>query len=241
MSNKNNIFFSKYYLYLAFFYFLSIITTTVSANYFFKMGPFSMAGGIFIFPFSFLIGAIIGEVYNYSYQRIVVILSVLCQLVFVVYVHFIVTFPPASFFYGQSQYQAVFSSDLRYAIFAIIGLYFSELINVYLLTKWKCKSPGVGFIVRAFLCIAVSQLGLSVVVNIGAFLGETGGLAGLIHLGVSNYVMKMLATMIFIVPSYVFVVYLKKREGVTYLDVNTKFKPFSTKVDNVYLVKKSYG
>ena len=72
-ASPNNGVFSKYFLCLAFIYFLSIVTTTVSADYFFRIHDFDFAGGIFIFPFSFLVGAVIGEVYNYSYQRLFIV------------------------------------------------------------------------------------------------------------------------------------------------------------------------
>ena len=236
--SNNKTFFSKSFLLLAFIYFTSIVTTTVSADYFFSISKFSFAGGIFIFPFSFMVGSVIGEVYNYSYQRIVVIFTVICQLLFVIYTNIFIHFTPASFFHFQKSYQQVYSSDFRYFIFAIVGLYFAELTNVYLLTKWKCKSPGSSFIIRAFFCIAFSQLALSIIVNIGAFMGKTGNVGHLINLLLSNYVMKMIITMVVIVPSYILVNKLKKLEDVNYFDVKTKFSPFSIKIDNIYLNKQ---
>ena len=233
LQNKNAMF-SKHFIFLAFAYFTAIITTTVSANYFFSIGSFYFAGGIFIFPFSFIIGSIIGEVYNYSYQRIVIITSIIFQLIFVLYTKLFIHLTPAPFFQSQNHYLAVYNSDLRYFVFAVIGLYFAEMINVYFLTKWKCKSPGVNYMIRAFICITISQLGLSIVVNVGAFVGKTGDIYGLIDLSASNYLMKLFVTSLLIVPSYWVVNFLKKIEQVTYYDVKTKFEPFSPRIHNVY-------
>lgn len=230
----NQHYFSVNFLFLSFIYLLSILATTVAANYFFKIYHFYFAGGIFIFSFSFLIGAMIGEVYNYSYQRLVIILSVIIQLIFIVYINIFTSLTPADFFHDQKSYLVVFSPINRYFLWAICGLYFSELINVYLLTKWKCSCPGRGYVYRAFFCIALSQFILSLVVNIGAFNGKTAGIHQLINLTLSNYIMKMIVTTALLLPYYFIVTYLKKKEKVLYLDIKTKFSPFSLQINNVY-------
>ena len=233
MTNQN-VTFSKNFLILSFIYLLSILATTISANYFFQIYNFNFAGGIFIFPLSFLIGTVIGEVYNYSYQRFVIIISVSIQMIFVFYIRLFISLRPAAFFHNQPAYQTVFGSDMRYFIFAVIGLYFSELINVYLLTRWKAVSKGRGYFYRAFFCIILSQLGLSLIVNLGAFLGKTNNIEQLVNLTSSNYIMKVILTAVALPFCCMLVNKLRMDENRFYFDVKTKFSPFSIKIDNIY-------
>ena len=227
--------FSPIFLILGMVYFLSIISTTCLAESFWEMWPFAFAGGIFIYPLTFSIGGLIGEVYSYTYARFVMLVSALLQAAFVVYAIFIVGLNPAPFFHGKHEFSFVFNNELRYVIFAVLGIFLAEILNVFLLIKWKIKNRRYSYLFRAIMCAYVSQFLLSLVVNIGAFIGKTGSIEDLAWLSISNYLLKMLfGTIYLIICAKILHPFIVRHEKTYFVDIKTKFNPFSFSLRDPY-------
>ncbi|MGC1181336.1 queuosine precursor transporter [Legionella sp.] len=212
------------YLFLG-LYVTFLLSTVCLASRITQIGTMLEPGGIFVFPFTFSICDIVGEVYGYAYPRLFIWIGVLVECVFSLVLITVSHLPAPEFFTQATAYEIVFDPTLRYVISGLIGLLIGELTNVYLLSKWKIFLKGKFFILRSILSTALGQALLTVVVD---FLNYFGKLTDH-HLGwmmVCGYLWKMGFAVIMIFPAWLVVKYLKKVEQVDHYDIHTNFSPF---------------
>ena len=118
-------------------------------------------------------GSIFGEIYGYSYARFTMIVSAFFQALFILNSLLMVVMSSAQFFHNSACYKSVLIPQVRYFAFAVLGIFFSEILNVFLLVKWKVIRCRTSYLTRAIVCALASQFILSLIVNIGAFSGKT--------------------------------------------------------------------
>ena len=182
-------------------------------------------GGIFVFPMTFSICDVVGEVYGYAYPRLFIWIGVLAELIFSLTVIAVSHLPTPEFFEYADAYQIVFDPTLRYVGAGLIGLLVGEFVNVYLLAKWKIFLKGKFFIFRSLLSTAFGQAFLTIIVDLLNYFGKlsTHGLGWMMLCG---YFWKMCCALIMIFPAWLLVKHLKKVENVDHYDINTNFNPF---------------
>lgn len=182
-------------------------------------------GGIFVFPLTFSICDIVGEVYGYAYPRLFIWIGVLAEFLFSLVVITVSHLPAPEFFTQASAYEIVFDPTLRYVGSGLIGLLIGELTNVYLLSKWKIFLKGKFFIMRSLLSTALGQALLTIVVDMLNYFGKLTEH----HLGwmmICGYLWKMSCAILMVFPAWLVVKYLKKVEQVDHYDIHTNFNPF---------------
>lgn len=189
------------------------------------IGPMLEPGGILVFPLTFTICDIVGEVYGYAYPRLFIWIGVLAELIFSL-VTIIVSHAPAPVFFEHTEaYQIVFDPTLRYVGAGLIGLLIGEFANVYLLAKWRIFLKGKFFIFRSLLSTAFGQACLTIIVDILNYTGKLS-ISELGWMMVCGYSWKMCCALIFVFPAWLLVKHLKKIEKVDHYDVHTNFNPF---------------
>lgn len=184
-----------------------------------------MPGGIFVFPITFSICDIVGEVYGYAYSRLFIWIGVLAEFAFSIIVIIVSHLPSPEFFNYTEAYQVVFDPTIRYVGAGLAGLLVGELTNVYLLTKWKIFLKGNFFIFRCLLSTAFGQALLTIIVDTLNYLGKMTE----VHLSwmmFCGYFWKMCTTLVMVFPAWLLVKYLKKVEHVDHYDLHTNFNPF---------------
>ena len=206
--------------------YITLLLIIVSiANRFVSVSISTQPGGIFIFPFTFLICNIVGEVYGYATARFFIWIGIFCEIVFAVFTTTIAHLPYPDFFTTFQAYNTVFDPTIRFVFAGLCGLLFGEFLSVYLLVKWKIKLNGKLFGLRSIGAIAIGQLSLSIIVDVVAFLNRIPFKALLLVI-LSGFLWKMAITLIFIYPAWVIAQNLKIIEKIDFYDVGTKFNPF---------------
>jgi uncharacterized integral membrane protein (TIGR00697 family) len=215
----------KYPFLLLGLYLTFLLSTVCLASRITQLGSVLVPGGIFVFPLTFSICDIVGEVYGYAYPRLFIWVGVLAEFLFSLIVISISHLPAPEFFTQVNAYEIVFNPTLRYVGSSLIGLLVGELTNVYLLSKWKMSFKGKFFILRSLVSTAFGQALLTVIVDTLNYFGKLTDH----HLGwmmVCGYFWKMCFAVIMVFPAWLLVKYLKKVEQVDHYDVNTDFNPF---------------
>ncbi len=214
------------YPYLFLGLYVTFLLSTVSlASRLTTVGSMLVPGGIFVFPLTFSICDIVGEVYGYAYPRLFIWVGILTEFIFSMITIQVSHMAAPEFFDRATAYQIVFDPTLRYVGSGLIGLLIGELANVYLLSKWKIIFKGKYFIFRSLLSTAFGQALLTFIVDILNYFGTVTHH----HLGwmmVCGYLWKMGFAVIMVFPAWLTVRYLKKVEDVDYYDINTNFNPF---------------
>lgn len=215
----------KYPFFFFAFYLTFLLATVCLANRFTMVGAWLEPGGIFIFPMTFTICDIVGEVYGYAYPRLFIWLGIFSEFIFA-FVNTIVSHLPfPNFFHTSFAYQIVFDPTLRYVSASFVSFITGEFVNIYLLTKWKVLLKGRLFILRSLASTALGQACLTVIVDTLNYSGKLDH-KGMLWLMFCGYVWKMVYAIIMAFPAWAIVQVLKKIENVDYYDVNTNFNPF---------------
>lgn len=215
----------KYPYLLLGLYLTFLLSTVCLASRITQIGTMLEPGGIFVFPLTFSICDIVGEVYGYAYPRLFIWIGVLAEFLFSLVVITVSHLPAPDFFTQASAYEIVFDPTLRYVGSGLVGLLIGELTNVYLLSKWKIFLKGKFFILRSLLSTALGQALLTVIVDMLNYFGKLTEH----HLGwmmVCGYLWKMCCAVIMVFPAWLVVKYLKKAEQVDHYDIHTNFNPF---------------
>ncbi|WRS31231.1 queuosine precursor transporter [Actinomycetaceae bacterium MB13-C1-2] len=107
----------------------------------FDLGAFSLIfdGGAVLFPFTYVLGDVLAEVYGWVRTRRVVVLgfliSALASLVFFV----VQLLPPASDYENQAAFEAVLGFVPRIVAASLMAYLVGQLLNAYVLTRIKAR------------------------------------------------------------------------------------------------------
>lgn len=214
-------------------YLTFMLATVCLANKLTVVGNMILPGGIFVFPFTFCICDVVGEVYGYAYPRLFIWVGVFAELIFSLVLIAVSHTTAPDYFKHPEAYQIVFDPTLRYVISGLIALLVGEFVNVYLLAKWKILLRGKFFIFRSLLSTAMGQACLTIIVDILNYTGKMpiGDLVSMMFFG---YSWKMCFSMLLVFPAWLLVKYLKRAEEIDHYDINTNFNPFILSLNEGY-------
>lgn len=206
-------------------YLTFMLATVCLANKLTIVGNMILPGGIFVFPFTFGICDIVGEVYGYAYPRLFIWVGVFSEFVFSLVLIFVSHTKAPDYFKHPEAYTTVFDPTLRYVASGLIALLVGEFVNVYLLAKWKITLQGRFFIFRSLVSTAIGQACLTIIVDILNYTGKMPT-SDLILMMFSGYFWKISFAVMLVFPAWLLVKYLKMVEHIDHYDVNTNFSPF---------------
>lgn len=207
-------------LYLTF-----LLSTVCMANKLTLLGSFILPGGIFVFPVTFGICDVLGEVYGYAYPRLIIWVGVIGELLFSFIVTAVSHMHSPEYFKANEAYQIVFDPTIRYVLSGLAGLLVGEMINIYILAKLKIATRGKFYIPRSLISTAIGQALLTIIVDVLNYTWKMP-MSDLTDMMLSGYAWKMFFALFLAFPSWLLVRYLKKVEKIDYYDVNTNFNPF---------------
>jgi len=201
-----------------------LITANVIAVKIVTLGPFTFPAAIFIFPFSYIFGDVLTEVYGYRRARQVIWLGFLCNLVFVLFAWIGQKLPSASFWTDQSAYVAILGQTPRLLAASFIGYLVGEFVNSLVLSRMKVVTRGRWLWTRTIGSTVVGQaLDTSIFITV-AFVGTTSFHPEMIlYHWAAKVAIEAAATPL----TYLVVNSFKKREQVDTYDQAVNFNPFS--------------
>ncbi|MCG3122193.1 MAG: hypothetical protein GIKADHBN_00574 [Phycisphaerales bacterium] len=205
------------------------------------------AGNIF-FPFSYIFGDVLTEVYGYARARKVIWAGFGAMLFYVLMSQVVIHLPvnPDEPFNQvmQPAIETVFGAGPRIIAASIFAFWLGDFANSYVLAKMKVFTRGRFLWMRTIGSTIVGQGVDSIVFyplafasieplfgkeNLPAFL--QGGWAMKTILGVAtfNWIFKVCVEVVMTPATYAICNFLKKAEHEDYYDTNTNFTPFSLK------------
>ena len=206
-------------------YVVLLCLTVCFANNFTNVFGMTLPGGIYVFPISFIICDIVGEVYGFGVARLFIWIGIAMELCFAGISELLILIPNAEFFQHGAAYETVFSPTIRYVLSGIAGFFFGEFLNIYILAKWKIKTSGRYFVIRSICTTGIGQALLSIIVDILAFYGKMDN-TQLLKMMLSGWAVKMTYSLVFVLPAYLIVRHLKLHDKIDVYDTQTNFNPF---------------
>ena len=192
-----------------------------------QFGNFTCTAGVILFPFSYLIGDILTEVYGYSKSRRVIWIGFVSLILSVIFVQIMIKLPPANNWHNQKIFEEIFSNSARIAFSSIIAYWAGEFANSFTLAKMKILTGGKYLWTRTIGSTIAGEAADSLIFYPLAFYGLASFSWDLIFsIMLSNYVIKVLWEIIATPFTYKAVGLLKKQEHEDYYDYKTNFSPF---------------
>jgi hypothetical protein len=211
----------------ALFVAILLVSNIVSAKII-NFGVFSFAGGIIVFPLSYIFGDILTEVYGYKRSRKVIWLGFSANLMMAAIFILVQKLPSAPFWHGQASYDQILGQTPRIVVASLLGYFAGEFSNSFVLAKMKIITKGKWLWSRTIGSTIIGELIDTIIFITIAFYGILPQNA-LITVILSNYIVKTLIEVVFTPITYGVVNWLKKEESEDYFDKKTNFNPFALK------------
>jgi uncharacterized integral membrane protein (TIGR00697 family) len=194
-------------------------------------GPWSFGAGVLFFPFSYIIGDVLTEVYGYARARRV-IWTGFAALIFMAFMAaVVVALPPAEGWPGQSAYEMVFGNSWRIVLASMIAFWAGEFANSFVMARMKVMTSGKHLWTRTIGSTIVGQGLDSLIFYPLAFYGLAGWpIEQLWQVVVSQFLLKTGWEALLTPLTYLVVNRLKRAEGLEVFDEATNFSPFKAGV-----------
>lgn len=190
-----------------------------------NLGGIILPAGIIIFPFNYIFGDILTEVYGYRQARRVIWLGFVCNFIAVLAFWVAGLLPGASDWDGQGAYQRILGFVPRLLLASFVAYIAAEFANSFILAKMKIWTGG-RFLWMRTIGSTVAGQGLDTVIFLSIAFGGVipPNVLGLIILNhwLAKSAYEALATPL----TYGIVNFLKKKEGIDTFDRRTNFNPF---------------
>ncbi|AQU02814.1 MAG: queuosine precursor transporter [Dehalococcoides mccartyi] len=204
-------------------YITCLITANLIAVKIIALGDIFLPAAVIVFPFSYIFGDVLTEVYGFHWARRIIWLGFICNLIFVVFVALGQVLPGAPFWEGQTAYETILGYTPRILLASFLGYLVGEFVNSFIMAKLKLRTQGRYLWVRTIGSTLAGQgLDTSIFILV-AFLGTPAFVPMMIlyHWG-SKVIIEAAATPL----TYKLVNYLKKAEKSDHFDISTNFSPF---------------
>lgn len=183
-------------------------------------------GGTFTSPFIFILDDIIAEIYGYKITQSVIFTGFFAQTLFVIICQCVLMSPHPSFFQEQGAYNYVLGSTLfRINISGFIAYIVANLLNSYILSRWKVLLKGRYFWLRSLGSSTFSEALYSLMAILMMELASIP-LSSIFHVVILSFTIKVLYSILFAFPANTLVKYLKNITGIDVYDFPKKFTPF---------------
>jgi queuosine precursor transporter len=189
------------------------------------VGGYTFGAGILFFPFSYVLGDVLTEVYGYARARRCVWAG-FGAMIFMAFMSWVVVaMPPAAGWHNQGAYETVFGSTWRIVLASITAFWAGEFVNSFVLAKMKIITRGKQLWARTIGSTFFGQAVDSLIFYPLAFFGiwET---SQVLTVMVTNWLLKVLWEALLTPVTYAVVGGLKRHEGVDLFDEGTDFTPF---------------
>jgi len=215
---------SHRFVILAALFVTCLITANIIAVKIVNLGPLILPAAIFVFPFSYIFGDVLTEVYGYRWARRVIWLGFFCNLIFVFFAWIGQILPPASFWGAQEAYERILGYTPRLLAASFVGYLAGEFVNSFVLSKMKILTRGRWLWSRTIGSTILGQgVDTSIFITL-AFIGTSSFVPIIIlYHWLAKVVIEVVATPL----TYAVVNFLKKKEAVDAYDYETKFNPFA--------------
>ena len=127
----------------ALFVTLYLVSNIMAVKVIGLFGLFYFDAGTITFPFAYMLGDVLTEIWGYRTSKKVILLTLLCNILLVLCTQIGVWLPsPAYLAESAGAYDAVFSYVPRIVLGSLVGFLLGELSNAWLMEKIKQRTRG---------------------------------------------------------------------------------------------------
>jgi|GEM_PF-709883 len=180
------------------------------------------AGGIFIFPLSFIVGDIISEVYDSSYAKTLIFYGVACQIIFSLYIFLIIRMPYPSFWNKYDAYFIIMNPYLRFTMAVSGAVIIGSWLNIHFLSKWSGLVEGKHFVLRSLGSSFIGELFVTVFSMLVANFGKME-IYQLVYMMFCCFFIKSIVSLVAVWPAAFVICFLKTNKNKDKNDVPSNY------------------
>jgi len=211
-------------LIIAVLFITCLLTANIIGSKVFTLGTLALPAAVIVFPFSYIFGDILTEVYGYKQARRVIWLGFACNLIFVFFAWLGGLLPPAEFWGNQTAYEAILGYTPRLLGASVAGYLAGSFLNAYILARMKILTKGRWLWSRTIGSTIIGE-GIDTAIFIFiAFYGTPVFAAGMI---LNHWLAKVIIEIAATPLTYKVVNTLKKHDSIDTYDMKTDFNPLS--------------
>ncbi len=179
---------------------LYLVSNVMAVKVISLFGLFYFDAGTITFPFAYMLGDILTELWGYRTAKRVIWLTLLCNVLMVVATHIGVMLPPPDYLKATADaYNATFNHVPRIVLASLVGFLLGELSNAWCMERIKQWTKGRHLWLRTIGSSAVGYLFDSVPFVVIAFAGVVT-LHDLMMMLVLQYLLKLGIEALFATP-----------------------------------------
>lgn len=130
------------YLLTVSIYLTALTLRPILASKILSLGGINIPGAILVFPLSFVCNDIFSEIYGFKKSRAIVTAGLIMQLLSIFTISLVGILPAADFWDKQLAYDSILGQSPQIAAASLIGYYFGELTNSYIISRMKYVDNG---------------------------------------------------------------------------------------------------
>src|SRR5580698_2428317 len=179
---------------------------------------------IYYFPFVFIFGDMLTEVYGYAVARRVLWYCIFAQLLAIVVFEFVIFYPPSAVMTNNQSYVDVLSAAPRLVLFGTLAMFAGDIANNYVLAKMKVWTNGryiSGRFVASTLCGQTVNTALFYIFALWGIIPTRVLTKSIIAASLAKVSLELLLLPATLKAS----LWLKKIEHVDHFDKETNFNP----------------
>ena len=196
----------------ALFVTLYLVSNVMAVKVIGLFGLFYFDAGTITFPFAYMLGDVLTEIWGYRTARKVIWMTFLCNIIMVVCTQIGVWLPSPDYLdVTANAYNTIFTYVPRIVLGSLAGFLFGELSNAWLMDRIKAKTKGRFLWVRTIGSSVVGYLFDTLPFVLIAFAGILTTRDILLMITV-QYFMKLAIEVLFGTPmAYAVIVFLKRK------------------------------
>ncbi len=205
-----------------------LLLSNILASKMIQIGSFVFDGGTLLFPFSYIFGDVLSEVYGYKASRKVIWTGFIMLAIASLNIWLISILPAESEWPFQKDFDNILLQMPRITAGSLLGYFIGEYSNSVVISKLKVITKGKHLWFRTITSTLIGEFLDSVLFVAVAFAGLYGT-SVLIIMAFSNYIFKTAIEVIFTPITYKIVEFVKEKEQTDVYDYNEKYNPFPIK------------
>lgn len=222
----------KTLIFLSMFYMSFMLCNALLTNRYIGDDQLFVLGGTFTSPLIFILDDIIAEIYGYKITQFVILSGFAAQTLFVLVCQLALLAPYPSFFNHQSAYSYILGSSLlRIDISGFASYIIANLINSYILTRWKILLKGRKFWLRSLGSSIFSEALYSFMAILMMEIASIP-MKDVLKVALISFLIKALYSVVLAKPANILVDYIKRKTGIDVYDFPKKFTSSKFIIDN---------
>lgn len=202
-----------------------LLITNIVAGRLIHLFGMTLTADLFLFPITYIFGDVLTEVYGFQRARLTIWIGFAANLLMALMFMFIITLPYPDFWEHNNAYNTVLGFTPRLVLASLIAYFVGEFSNSIVLSKMKLFTGGRHLWTRTIGSTIVGE-GLDTFVFMLIAFSGLYSWPIFLSMTMAQYLWKVGYEILATPLTYIFVGWLKKKEGIDTFDRKVKYNPF---------------